>query len=76
MGAVACTGDGEFIALKFLAKEVYSMLERNISPTEAAQRAMTLFDESVDIGLIILTKNEFASIARNGMAWSSLTEVK
>ncbi len=75
-GAVACTGDGEFIALKTLAKEVYGWLERNMSPSEAAGKAMTLFDDSVDVGLIILTQNEFASNARNGMAWSSIVEHK
>ncbi|GAB6144528.1 isoaspartyl peptidase/L-asparaginase [Desulfocicer niacini] len=75
-GAVACTGDGEFIARKILAKEVYTWLEKKMSPTEAAQKAMSLFDDSVDVGLIILTKSEFASNARNGMAWSQLTEIK
>jgi beta-aspartyl-peptidase (threonine type) len=76
MGAVACTGDGEFIALKILAREVYSWLEQRMSPSEAAQKAMTLFDDSVDVGLIILTESEFASNARNGMAWSHITEFK
>ena len=75
-GAVACTGDGEFIALKLLANQVYTWLEQKMSPTEAAQKVMTLFDDSVDVGLIILTKVEFASNARNGMAWSQLTEIK
>jgi isoaspartyl peptidase/L-asparaginase-like protein (Ntn-hydrolase superfamily) len=74
-GAVACTGDGEFIALKILAKEVYGWLERKMSPAEAAQQAITLFDDSVDTGLIILTKNEFAGNARSGMAWAQLTEI-
>ena len=45
-----------------------------MSPKEAAQKVMTLFDDSVDVGLIILTPNDFASNARNGMAWSYLTE--
>jgi len=76
VGAVACTGDGEYIALKILAREVYGWIERNMSPSEAAQKTMTMFDNSVDVGLIILTKNEFASNARNGMAWSHLTEIK
>jgi beta-aspartyl-peptidase (threonine type) len=74
-GAVACTGDGEFIALKILAKEVYGWLAGKMSPSEAAQQAMTLFADSVEVGLIILTKNEFAAQARNGMAWADLTEV-
>lgn len=75
-GAIACTGDGEFIALKILAKEVYSWLEDNMSPDEAADKAMTLFDNSVDVGLIILTKNGFAANSRSGMAWAHLTEDK
>lgn len=75
-GAVACTGDGEFIALKLLAREVYGWLEEKMSPDKAAQKAMILFDSSVDVGLIILTRDEFGSTARNGMAWSSLTEKK
>ena len=50
--------------------------EQNMSSSEAAQRAMTLFDASIDVGLIILTKTEFASNARNGMAWSHLTEIR
>lgn len=73
IGAVACTGDGENIALKVLAKEVYGWLEEGISPKVAVHKAVKLFKEDVDIGLIILTKNSFASHSRNGMAWSQLT---
>ena len=75
-GAVACTGDGEFIALKLLANKVYTWLESSMGPDEAAQKAITLFDRYVDIGIIILTRNGFASNARNGMAWSHITERK
>ena len=75
VGAVACTGDGEFIALKILAKEVYGWLEQHMPPDEAAQKAIALFDHSVEIGLIILTKNECAARASNGMACSQLTEI-
>ena len=39
-----------------------------------AKKAMTLFDDSVDVGIIILTKTGLASNPRNGMAWSHLTE--
>jgi beta-aspartyl-peptidase (threonine type) len=75
VGAVACTGDGEDIALKILAKEVYGWLEQNISPSEAVHKAVALFDVSVDVGLIVLTKEDFASHARNGMACSQLTKI-
>jgi len=73
MGTIACTGDGEVIALKILAREVYGWIEQNMSPDDAAKKAMTLFDDTDDIGLIILTKNECASNSRDGMAWSELT---
>ena len=75
-GAVACTGDGEFIALKLLSKEIYTWLESGMSPEKAAHKAITLFDPRVDIGLIILTRNGFASNARHGMPWSHMTESK
>lgn len=75
-GAVACTGDGEFIALKLLAREVYGWLEGKMTADKASEKAMTLFDSSVDVGLIILTRDEFGANARHGMAWSYLTEMK
>jgi len=73
-GAVACTGDGEFIALKLLAREAYGWLEQGMSPEIAVKKALSLFDNSVDVGLIIVTENESAADSRNGMAWSYLTE--
>ncbi|MCI5146790.1 MAG: L-asparaginase, partial [Candidatus Electrothrix sp. AR3] len=75
-GAVACTGDGEFIALKILAREIYGWLQEKMSADEAVEKALTLFDDSVDIGLIIVTQNDFAANARNGMAWSHRTEMR
>ncbi len=76
IGAVACTGDGEFIALKILAKEVYGWLEHNMNPNEAVEKAIALFDDSVDIGLIIVTKEEMAANARRDMAWAHIIESK
>ena len=74
IGAVACTGDGEFIALKVLAKEVYNWLVGGMRPSTAALKAISLFEDTVDIGLIILTKEDFSAESRNGMAWSQKTE--
>ncbi len=75
-GAVACTGDGEFIALKILAREVYGWLELKMSPKEAARKSLALLGDSVDAGIIILTPDEFAGDSRNGMAWSHLTDIE
>lgn len=76
MGAVACTGDGEYIALKLLAKEVYSWLEQAMSPVDAAAKALSLFEPAVDIGLIVLNQKGCAGQSRDGMAWSALKEFK
>ncbi|MES0492103.1 MAG: isoaspartyl peptidase/L-asparaginase [Leptospirales bacterium] len=68
IGAVACTGDGEYIAGKILAKQVYDWIEQEMPPEMAVEKAIALFEDSVDIGLLVLTKNEFFSNARRGMA--------
>lgn len=73
LGAVACTGDGEDIARKFLAQTVYHWLE-SLSPEEACLKALSLFKDTVDIGLIVLNETHFAAQARNGMAWSKRSE--
>ncbi|MCF8089062.1 MAG: hypothetical protein K9K63_13650 [Desulfotignum sp.] len=63
-------------ALAAVVDEVYTWLENSMNPGDAAHKAITLFDLCVDIGLIILTRNGFASNARNGMPWSHMTENK
>ena len=75
LGAVACTGDGEFIAMEILAKQVYDWLASGVHSDIAVKKAIALFDDSVDIGLIVLTKNGLSADARRGMAWSHLIEV-
>lgn len=73
-GAIACTGDGEFIALKVLAREIYNWIENNMSASDASSKALTLFDDSVDVGVIILTPTDFAASSKNDMAWSKIIE--
>jgi isoaspartyl peptidase/L-asparaginase-like protein (Ntn-hydrolase superfamily) len=73
-GAVACTGDGEFIALKLLAREVYGWLEQQMPPTDAVRNALALFEDGVDIGLIVSTSSGYAADANAGMPWSYLTD--
>lgn len=73
LGAVACTGDGEDIARKFLAQTVYHWLE-DLTPEAACAKALSLFADTVDIGLIILTETDFCAQSRDGMAWSHQSE--
>jgi isoaspartyl peptidase/L-asparaginase-like protein (Ntn-hydrolase superfamily) len=72
-GAVACTGDGEFIALRMLAREVYGWLEQNQAPDQVVKRALTLFAKDVDVGLIVTTGSAYAAACRNRMPWSYVT---
>jgi beta-aspartyl-peptidase (threonine type) len=72
-GAVACTGDGEFIALRILAREVYGWLEQKQPPEQAVKRALTLFAEGVDVGLIVTTSSAYAAACSDGMPWSYVT---
>ena len=72
-GAVACTGDGEFIALRILAREVYGWLEQKQPPDQAVKRALTLFAEGVDVGLIVTTSSAYAAACSDGMPWSYVT---
>jgi len=74
LGAIACTGDGEFIAMEVLAKQVYDWLASGMSSDMAVKKAIALFEDSVDIGLIILTEKELSANARRGMPWSQLYE--
>ena len=73
-GAIACTGYGEQIALKILAREVYGWLDGGLTPADAQLKARGLFHTAVQFGIIILTPTRCAASASYGMAWAHLTE--
>lgn len=75
-GAVACTGDGEFIARKLLAREVYSWIDQGMEPEQAAKKAVALFDKTIDIGLIVVTKTNFGICSQHTMASAYLLETE
>ncbi len=68
-GAIATTGDGEFIARSLLAYRAYSELERGRSPTQVVEWALGQLANSVDVGIIVVCRTGFAGGARHGMAW-------
>lgn len=68
-GAVAATGDGEYIATALLAYRSYLELERGRAPAEVVRWALGQLAPTVDVGLIILGHSGFAGGARHGMAW-------
>lgn len=69
-GAVAATGDGEEIAMKLTAFRAYQMLERGADPEIVLKTALTWFEETVTVGLILMSRKGFAGGANRDMAWS------
>ena len=68
-GAIAATGDGEYIARSLLAYRAYAELERGRSPEQVVEWALDELDEGVDVGVIAIDQTGFAGGARQGMAW-------
>lgn len=68
-GAIATTGDGEYIARSLLAYRAYVELEKNRSPQQTVDWALSELAESVDVGIIVVNHTGFAGGARHGMAW-------
>lgn len=68
-GAVAATGDGEHIARALLAYRAYLELERGRSAEQVVEWSLALLEDSVDVGIIVVTRHGFAGGARHGMAW-------
>ncbi|APR77883.1 Isoaspartyl aminopeptidase [Minicystis rosea] len=71
-GAVACTGVGEEIARRFLAKTVYDWLVEDVSPARAAQRAVAMFPDVIDAGLLVAGREGQAVASNRNMASAML----
>jgi len=67
-GAVAATGVGEEIVRRFLSKTVYDWLAEGVAPSRAAHRAVELFPEVVDVGVLVVSKDGQAIAANRSMA--------
>jgi isoaspartyl peptidase/L-asparaginase-like protein (Ntn-hydrolase superfamily) len=72
-GAVAATGVGEEIARRVLCKTVHDWLAAGASAAEAADRAVALFDERIDVGLLVATPRDQAIRSNRSMAAALLT---
>ncbi len=68
-GAIATTGDGEYIARSLLAYRAHAELEGGRSPEQIVEWALNELAENVDLGIIVVNKTGFAGGARHGMAW-------
>lgn len=68
-GAIAATGDGEYIARSMLAYRAYMQIEAGKSPEHVVAWALDQLEHKVDVGIIVINKTGFAGGARHGMAW-------
>jgi isoaspartyl peptidase/L-asparaginase-like protein (Ntn-hydrolase superfamily) len=67
-GAVTATGIGEELARRLLAKTVYEWLAEGIAPARAAQRAVAMFPEVIDAGVLVVGRTGQASASNRNMA--------
>ena len=68
-GAIATTGDGEYIARSLLAYRAYAELKEGRTPEQVVAWALSQHAQSVDVGIIVVNQTGFAGGARHGMAW-------
>jgi L-asparaginase/beta-aspartyl-peptidase (threonine type) len=68
-GAVACTGEGEQIIRRFLARSVYERLEKGVPAKQAVQEAVAMFPERWDVGLIAVDRTGWGVAANRPMAY-------
>jgi isoaspartyl peptidase/L-asparaginase-like protein (Ntn-hydrolase superfamily) len=68
-GAVACTGEGEQIIRRTLARAVYERLERGASARQAVEEAVRMFPERWDVGLIAVDRAGWGVAANRPMAY-------
>ena len=82
-GAVACTGNGEDIVKRLVAKATYDLLVKGLSAQQAVDRMLATFPANIDLGLVAIgpnstgggcnysaEKKQFVKDYRHQMAWS------
>jgi len=68
-GAIATTGDGEYIARSLLAYRAYMEFEKGKSPEQIVGWALGQLAKNIDVGIIAVNQSGFAGDSRHGMAW-------
>ncbi len=82
-GAVACTGNGEDIVRRLVAKAAYELLEKGLSAQQAVNQTLAAFPPAIDLGLVAIgpdstgggcnysaEQKKFVTDYPNQMAWS------
>jgi isoaspartyl peptidase/L-asparaginase-like protein (Ntn-hydrolase superfamily) len=68
-GAVACTGEGEEIIKRFMARSVYERIAKGASARAAVEEAVRAFPASFDLGLIAVDRDGWGVAANRPMAY-------
>ncbi len=71
-GAVAATGFGEAIIMNLTAFRAYQMLEEGMGPNFVLDEVLDWFDDSEDIGLLLINRKDHAAGSNRTMAWSAV----
>lgn len=69
-GAVACTGNGEDIVRRLVARKVYEAIEAGATPRDAVDFAVAGFPRTVPIGIVALDRHQAYAAANQPMAWA------
>ena len=68
-GAVATTGDGDVLTRVHLASRAYRWLEEGMAPQAVRDAAIALVQPETDVGIIVVSGDEFAGGSNRDMAW-------
>lgn len=68
-GAVACTGEGEVIIRRSLARSVYERMAEGVAARNAVAEAVVAFPEGADVGLIAVDRAGWGVASNKSMAF-------
>jgi isoaspartyl peptidase/L-asparaginase-like protein (Ntn-hydrolase superfamily) len=71
---VACTGEGEEIIKRFMARSVYERMEKGEPAQRAVEAAVRAFPERFDLGLIAVDRTGWGVAANRPMAYGMAGE--
>jgi isoaspartyl peptidase/L-asparaginase-like protein (Ntn-hydrolase superfamily) len=70
-GAVACTGEGEEIIRRALARTVYEQMARGVAARQAVKAAAADFPVKLDVGIIAVGRDGWGVAANRTMAYGA-----
>lgn len=75
-GAVAATGNGEAIVMNLTAFRAYQILEKGLGCGAVLKEVISWFEDSQDIGLLLVAHDDCAAGSNRSMAWSAYPKME